>query len=451
MGSRGMAAVGYLGEGGGGIAAAAMDWRWRKIGVLSMLMLVWCGGVEGFDAGVGSNKVIGLREVRLGTGSVLQALLDSQYSEMVLYLDKADMLEELEREVLRQKAITLFAPKNSHLEQLDADLGRFLMRPGHEEYLRTVLRYHVIPGRVEGADFQNRTVETLSKGDVVGLRTYGLKRYVGLLRVFSPNSIVRKDGIVHGVDGLMVPPKVASAFEEWKRNGKSGVNPHGSPVTLKRSRKSSAGAKSAPKARYMLERSAPAVPAALIHAVTAPAPPATAPSLGPSLGPSIAPAPGPGTAMFNWDDEDEMLQFVTALSNYGGYNDMAELLVNATTLGVELGKLARMGYKLTILAPNDQAMQLLTTEQLNQAMEPLLYYHFLSEYQTEESMYNAVKRLGKQSYSTLRHPHKVVASESDGTVKFGDGDDAAHIFDHDIYVDGHISIQGINRVLTPPP
>jgi hypothetical protein len=51
----------------------------------------------------------------------------------------------------------------------------------------------------------------------------------------------------------------------------------------------------------------------------------------------------------------------------------------------------------------------------------------------------------------LRHPHKVVASESDGTVKFGEGEEAAHIFDHDIYVDGHISIQGISRVLAPPP
>lgn len=400
-----------------------------------------------FD-GVGSKGVIGLREVRLGMGSILQALLDSQYSELVLYLDKVDMLEELEREVVRRGAITVFAPKNSFLEQqVDTELRRFLMQPGHEDALRSVLRYHVIPGRVEGADFNNRTVGTLCGGDVVGLQSYGLKRYVEMARVFSPNSIVRKDGIVHGVNGFMVPPAVTLAFEEWKRDGRSSVKPHGSP---KRSRRTSTPS-AASKSRSMLERAPPVIPAALLKAVAV-APPVMAPSSpGPSLGPSIAPAPGPGTAEFNWDDEDETLQFVTALTNYGGYNDMAELLVNATTLGMELGKLARMGYKLTILAPNDQAMQMLTMEQLNSPLEPLLYYHFLSEYQTEESMYNAVKRLGKQSYSTLRHPHKVVASESDGTVKFGDGEEAAHIFDHDIYVDGHISIQGISRVLAPPP
>lgn len=58
-----MVVVGYLGEGGGGIVVVVMDWWWWKIGVLLMLMLVWCGGVEGFDVGVGSNKVIGLCEV----------------------------------------------------------------------------------------------------------------------------------------------------------------------------------------------------------------------------------------------------------------------------------------------------------------------------------------------------------------------------------------------------
>lgn len=423
-----------------------MDWRWRIVVLqLAMAMVAMVSGARP-EFMESSKRMIGLREVRLGTGSILQALLDSQYSELVLYLDKVDMLEELEREVLRRGTITIFAPKNSYLElQVDADLRRFLMRPGHEDSLRSVLRYHIISGRIEGADFNNRTVETLSPGDSLGLQSYGLKRYVENARVFSPNSIVRKDGIVHGLDGFMVPPSVTAAFELWKQTGRSHLKPHGAP------RKRPTPATS--KARYMLEK--PAVSADLLKAVTvATAPvtaPITAPVAAPVLGPSIAPAPGPGTAEFLDDEGDETLQFVTALSNYGGYNDMAELLVNATTLGMELGRLARMGYKLTILAPNDQAMLQLTTEQLNMPMEPLLYYHFLSEYQTEESMYNAVKRLGKQSYSTLRHPHKVVASESDGTVKFGEGEEAAHIFDHDIYVDGHISIQGISRVLAPPP
>lgn len=65
-------------------------------------------------------------------------------------------------------------------------------------------------------------------------------------------------------------------------------------------------------------------------------------------------------------------------------------------------------------------------------------------------MYNAVRRFGKIRYDTLRLPHKVVAQEADGSVKFGQGDGSAYLFDPDIYTDGRISVQGIDGVLFPP-
>lgn len=65
-------------------------------------------------------------------------------------------------------------------------------------------------------------------------------------------------------------------------------------------------------------------------------------------------------------------------------------------------------------------------------------------------MYNAVRRFGKVRYDTLRLPHKVVAEEADGSVKFGHGDGSAYLFDPDIYTDGRISVQGIDGVLFPP-
>lgn len=111
------------------------------------------------------------------------------------------------------------------------------------------------------------------------------------------------------------------------------------------------------------------------------------------------------------------------------------------------------GYVLTILAPNDEAMVKLTTDQLSEpgAAEQIMYYHMVAEYQTEESMYNAVRRFGKVEYDTLRVPHKVVAVEADGSVKFGSGggNGAAYLFDPDIYTDGRISVQGIDGVLFP--
>ncbi|KAK6147367.1 hypothetical protein DH2020_018279 [Rehmannia glutinosa] len=64
-------------------------------------------------------------------------------------------------------------------------------------------------------------------------------------------------------------------------------------------------------------------------------------------------------------------------------------------------------------------------------------------------MYNSVRRFGNVKYDTLRLPHKVVAEEADGSVKFGQGEGSAYLFDPDIYTDGRISVQGIDGVLFP--
>ncbi|KAM0846834.1 hypothetical protein ACQ4PT_055364 [Festuca glaucescens] len=86
-----------------------------------------------------------------------------------------------------------------------------------------------------------------------------------------------------------------------------------------------------------------------------------------------------------------------------------------------MGRLVSEGYVLTVLAPNDEAMARLTTDQLS---EP--------------------------GYDTLRLPQKVTAREADGSVKFGHGEGSAYLFDPDIYTDGRISVQGIDAVLFPP-
>lgn len=64
-------------------------------------------------------------------------------------------------------------------------------------------------------------------------------------------------------------------------------------------------------------------------------------------------------------------------------------------------------------------------------------------------MYNSVRRFGKVRFDTLRFPHKVAAKEADGSVKFGDGERSAYLFDPDIYTDGRISVQGVDGVLFP--
>ncbi|XP_076895468.1 fasciclin-like arabinogalactan protein 16 [Bidens hawaiensis] len=359
----------------------------------------------------------------INSNSVLVALLDSHYTELSELVEKALLLQTLEQAVSTHN-ITIFAPNNEALErQMDPEFKRFLLEPRNLKSLQSLLLYHIVPSRVGSDEWAGRDHDTLCAGErVVG----------GAARVTRPEDVVRPDGLIHGIERLLVPRSVQEDFNRRRSlSSTSAVLPEGAPQVDPRT--------------HRLKK-----PAALVPAGAPPVLPvydALAP--GPSLAP--APAPGPGGAHRHFDGESQVKDFIHTLLHYGGYNELADILVNLTSLATEMGRLVSEGYVLTVLAPNDEAMAKLTTDQLSDpgAPEQIMYYHLIPEYQTEESMYNSVRRFGKVQYDTLRLPHKVVAEEADGSVKFGSGEGSAYLFDPDIYTDGRISVQGIDGVLFP--
>ncbi|XP_057534576.1 fasciclin-like arabinogalactan protein 15 [Amaranthus tricolor] len=378
---------------------------------------------------------------QVNSNSVLVALLDSHYTELAELVEKALLLQKLE-DVVGHKNITIFAPKNEALERdLDPDFKRFLLEPGNLHSLQTLLLFHFIPVRVNSDEWPSHNSDgihhlTLSNQKV---HLYHHKKSgektVDLAKVIRPNDLIRPDGVIHGIERLLVPQSVLEDFNR-RRNLRSisAVLPEGAPVVDPRTNKLKKSKKTGPPPP-------PGAPPALpIYAAMAP---------GPSLAP--APAPGPGGPHHHFDGEAQVKDFITTLLHYGGYNELADILVNLTSLATEMGRLVSEGYVITVLAPNDEAMAKLTTDQLSEpgAPEQIMYYHMIPEYQTEESMYNAVRRFGKIKYDTLRLPHKISAEEADGSVKFGQGDGSAYLFDPDIYTDGRISVQGVDGVLFP--
>ncbi|XP_074587145.1 fasciclin-like arabinogalactan protein 15 [Curcuma longa] len=365
---------------------------------------------------------------QINSNSVLVALLDSRYTELAELVEKALLLPSLEAAVGRHN-LTIFAPRNEALERdLDPEFKRFLLEPRNLRSLQTLLLYHVVPSRIAAGVWPQARHPTLA-GDHLHLED----NKVGLAAVAHPDAVVRPDGVIHGIERLLVPRSVQEDFNRRRSLAAiSAVLPTGAPEVDPRT--------------HRLKKPAPPVPPG--------APPvlpiydALAP--GPSLAP--APAPGPGSGKHWFDGESQVKDFIQTLLLYGGYNEFADILVNLTSLAVEMGRLVSEGYVLTVLAPSDDAMGRLTADQLSEpgAPEAIMYYHLIPEYQTEESMYNAVRRFGKVRYDTLRLPHKVVAREADGSVKFGSGEGSAYLFDPDIYTDGRISVQGIDAVLFPP-
>ncbi|CAI9097549.1 OLC1v1034006C1 [Oldenlandia corymbosa var. corymbosa] len=381
---------------------------------------------------------------QINSNSVLVALLDSHYTELSELVEKALLLQTLEDAVSKHN-ITIFAPKNEALERdLDPEFKRFLLEPGNLKSLQNLLLFHMIPSRIDSNQWPRNKDSSSSSSRHTSLCPDAAdedleishkngEKHISVARIFKPNDIVRPDGIIHGIERLLIPKAVQQDFNSRRSlRAISAVLPEGAPEVDPRTHRLKKPASPAPAG------SPPALP---IFDAMAP---------GPSLAP--APAPGPGGPHHHFDGEAQVKDFIHTLLHYGGYNELADILVNLTSLASEMGRLVSEGYVLTVLAPNDEAMAKLTTDQLSEpgAPEQIVYYHLIPEYQTEESMYNAVRRFGKVKYDTLRLPHKVTAEEADGSVKFGDGENSAYLFEPDLYTDGRISVQGIDGVLLPP-
>ncbi|CAI9765925.1 unnamed protein product [Fraxinus pennsylvanica] len=386
------------------------------------------------------NSVAGSpNSVQINSNSVLVALLDSHYTELSELVEKALLLQTLEEAVSKHN-ITIFAPKNEALERdLDPEFKRFLLEPGNLKSLQNLLLFHMIPTRIESTRWpvevekpnHHNSLVRDSNGETLQVVEKNGEKLVGMAKIIKPDDITRPDGIIHGIERVLIPKSVQQDFNTRRSlRSISAVLPEGAPEVDPRT--------------HRLKKPAPvpagAPPVLPVYDAMAP---------GPSLAP--APAPGPGGPHHHFDGESQVKDFIQTLLHYGGYNEMADILVNLTSLATEMGRLVSEGYVLTVLAPNDEAMAKLATDQLSEpgAPEQIMYYHLIPEYQTEESMYNAVRRFGKIRYDTLRLPHKVVAEEADGSVKFGQGEGSAYLFDPDIYTDGRISVQGIDGVLFP--
>ncbi|KAD4584003.1 hypothetical protein E3N88_21604 [Mikania micrantha] len=371
---------------------------------------------------------------QINSNSVLVALLDSGYTELSELVEKALLLQALEKAVTSHN-ITIFAPRNEALErEIDPEFKRFLLEPRNLPSLQTLLLHHIIPSRLGRTEWPEKTTRhTTLSSEPLHLSSLDSVKLAGNAEVVHLDDVFRPDGIIHGINRLLIPKSVQQDFNNRRSlRAISAVKPEGAPEVDPRTNR--------------LRKPAPPVPAGsspILPIYYAMAP-------GPSLAP--APAPGPGGPHHHFDGESQVKDFIHTLLHYGGYNELADILVNLTNLATEMGKLVSEGYVLTVLAPNDEAMAKLTADQLAEpgAPERIMYYHIVPEYQTEESMYNAVRRFGKIRYDTLHVPHKVVAQEADGSVKFGDdNDESAYLFDPDIYTDGRISVQGIDGVLFP--
>jgi uncharacterized surface protein with fasciclin (FAS1) repeats len=112
--------------------------------------------------------------------------------------------------------MTLFAPDNGAFDKIGVDALADLLLPANKDRLATVLKYHVIPGRLTAADLRERIGRGGGSVEIVTLQGERLNASVELDQIrlsdasgnvasIAMPDLAASNGVVHGIDQVLGP------------------------------------------------------------------------------------------------------------------------------------------------------------------------------------------------------------------------------------------------------
>ncbi|GGB60242.1 fasciclin domain-containing protein [Blastomonas aquatica] len=131
-------------------------------------------------------------------------------------LARAIKAADLATALAAETPLTLFAPDNGAFDKIGVDALADLLLPVNKERLATVLRYHVIPGRLTAADLRKRIGDNGGSIEIVTLQGERLNASVELDQIQLSDAsgnvasialpdLAASNGIVHGIDQVLGP------------------------------------------------------------------------------------------------------------------------------------------------------------------------------------------------------------------------------------------------------
>ena len=160
----------------------------RKLMTAAALALV--AGVVTFAAAPAEDAKKDVVDTAVGAGS---------FKTLVTAVKAADLVETLKGD----GPFTVFAPTDEAFAKVPKDALDGLLKD--KKALTAVLTYHVVPGKVMAAD-----VVKLSEAKTVNGKTLKIATKDGKVTVNGVNlvktDIVCKNGVIHVIDGVLLPP-----------------------------------------------------------------------------------------------------------------------------------------------------------------------------------------------------------------------------------------------------
>jgi uncharacterized surface protein with fasciclin (FAS1) repeats len=114
-------------------------------------------------------------------------------------------------ETLASGEFTIFAPTDGAFQTLANDLGiSQTALLADQELLESVLRYHIVPGRITAAEIQNGVDSTTASGAAL---SFGFDDDISRVTInggratIAQPDIFTNDGLVHIIDNVLLPPQ----------------------------------------------------------------------------------------------------------------------------------------------------------------------------------------------------------------------------------------------------
>ena len=107
---------------------------------------------------------------------------------------------------------TIFAPSDKAFAKLGKEAWENLMKPENQQKLSQILTYHVVPGLVESKDLRAGDYATV-EGNPLTAVVSEKDMMVNEAKVVQKD-IVAKNGIIHIIDTVLMPPKPAPLMSE---------------------------------------------------------------------------------------------------------------------------------------------------------------------------------------------------------------------------------------------
>jgi uncharacterized surface protein with fasciclin (FAS1) repeats len=122
------------------------------------------------------------------------------HSTLVAAVKQADLVDDLSN----AGPFTVFAPTNAAFEKVPKETLDNLMKDENKADLQNILQYHVFVGVLKTEYMQDGQTYNQVNGDNVTIKKQGDKITVNGVNIVA--SIPASNGIIHVIDGVLLPP-----------------------------------------------------------------------------------------------------------------------------------------------------------------------------------------------------------------------------------------------------